>query len=187
VKKAKKHIPNLLSLLRIAITPCVILLLQQRTLSAWWFALVLFTIAVITDFYDGYFARKHSLISRTGNFLDPLADKILVLSMFGAFCLFGVCPVWLFVVILIRELSVTLLRYVVESGGRQFRTSSLGKWKTVIQFIAIYVFFLSFGGLYSSDILNQIMIYLVVGSSIFSALHYGYCNRSFLKGLSNAK
>ena len=175
--KAKRYFPNFLSVLRICLTPFVIwFLLCGRIYSG--AAMLIFTLGVITDFYDGYFARKHAITSRAGNFLDPLADKFLVLSTFAAFWYIALLPLWMLCVIALREGLVTGLRLGLECCGRTMRTSMLGKLKTVLQFIAIYVLFFSYWSVFCiTPLFVDMVLYVVVGFTLFTGLYYFYVNK----------
>nr|WP_202407243.1 CDP-diacylglycerol--glycerol-3-phosphate 3-phosphatidyltransferase [Pseudalkalibacillus hwajinpoensis] len=100
-------------------------------------ATAIFIFASVTDWIDGYIARKHNLVTNLGKFLDPLADKLLVTSAFVSLVELGAAPAWIVVVILSREFAVTGLRLVASSEGEVLAASNLGKLKTWIQIIAI--------------------------------------------------
>ena len=111
------NLPNLLSLIRIILTPLFIILLFSDVPNAKFFALLVFAIAAITDAYDGYLARKYNQITPEGKFLDPLADKILVLSAFISFAFIGIIDFWMVGVIIFRDSFITGLRlwsYLLE-------------------------------------------------------------------------
>lgn len=132
------NLPNKLTLLRILLVPFFVafLLIEQIPLSCLW-ALVVFIIASITDFFDGYIARKHNMITDFGKFADPLADKILVISAFCCFIemgLIGAVPV---IIVLFREFAVTSVRLVAAAKGTVVAANMWGKAKTVSQMIAI--------------------------------------------------
>lgn len=100
-------------------------------------ALVIFIIACITDSYDGYYARKYNEETPEGKFLDPLADKVLVLSAFISFSLLGIIDYWMVGLIIFRDLFVTGLRMAIEYRGLSMVTSLIAKTKTTIQYIII--------------------------------------------------
>jgi len=102
-----------------------------------------FTIATITDFFDGYIARKYDQITNFGKMMDPIADKFLILSAFFIFARMYLYPMLLFYIICAREIGITLIRLVAMSKGQVLAAEQMGKLKTVTQFIAIYVLFLS--------------------------------------------
>jgi CDP-diacylglycerol--glycerol-3-phosphate 3-phosphatidyltransferase len=131
-------LPNILTSLRLVLVPVFLWLATRGTTAAAAGALAVFVIAVITDTLDGYYARKHGSMSDLGRFLDPLADKLLVLSAFywGAVGLGAErvwFNIWLVHLIALREVGITVLRMVHRRQGRQIVTAWAGKWKTVAQ------------------------------------------------------
>jgi len=131
-------LPNQLTVLRMALTPVFALTLMQNELHFKYSALIIFIVAALTDWYDGYVARKHNSMSRAGKYLDPLADKILVSTAFLIFALLDYMPFWMFWIIFLRDLVITLFRWYAVSTGRKFETSNYAKWKTASQMFAIY-------------------------------------------------
>ena len=128
------NLPNLLSLFRIILTPLFIIYLfsDDRLL-----ALIIFAVAAITDAYDGHLARKYNQITSQGKFLDPLADKILVLSAFFSFAFIGIIDFWMVGLITFRDMFITGLRWIISNKGFDFVTSKLSKYKTAFQLIII--------------------------------------------------
>ena len=100
-------------------------------------ALFVFIIACITDTYDGYYARKYNEVTPEGKFLDPLADKVLVLSAFSSFAFLDIIEFWMVGLIMFRDLFVTGLRMVIENKGFSMVTSFIAKTKTTVQYIII--------------------------------------------------
>jgi CDP-diacylglycerol--glycerol-3-phosphate 3-phosphatidyltransferase len=128
-------------------------------------ALVLFSCAVVTDMLDGYYARRYNAVTKWGAFLDPVADKFLVLSAFVAFWVKGLVPLWMVVLIVIRDVVVTALRLRLVAQNVSLRTSSIAKYKTGLQFVAIYLLFvytMVASGDKSSEWLHRVS-YLVTG------------------------
>lgn len=156
-------IPNMISLLRVFLMPLFLYLIFQPERSMKFAALMVFSFASLTDFLDGWSARKLKQESELGKFLDPLADKILVISTLVAFLLIDyLIPLWMIVVIIGRDVFVTLLRYVAVRKGMSIRTSRFGKIKTAFQMISILII---------------IMVFIVRGSSVtvpeeFMSEHY---------------
>jgi CDP-diacylglycerol--glycerol-3-phosphate 3-phosphatidyltransferase len=140
-----KHVPNALTIIRIVVTPILLLLLFADSLAAQAWALGLFVFASISDWADGKVARRFGVGSRLGQFLDPIADKVLVLGTF--ITLVFVLPEdvawWLVAIIAFRDLSVTVYRIILKRSGRVLTTSRNAKWKTAAQLtflIAVLVF-----------------------------------------------
>lgn len=139
-------LPNILTISRIilAILLLVFLLHSELFLPAWahpswvnYFACLIFCIASLTDFFDGYIARNFGVESVFGEVFDPLADKMLILSAFIGLLLVGRANAWAVFIILSREFFITGLRVVVASSGRSIAASYLGKYKTGVQIAAI--------------------------------------------------
>ena len=136
-------LPNILTFLRILLTPIfIICLFGEFELAKLW-ALVIFVVASITDAYDGYYARKNNLVTDAGRFLDPLADKILVSSAFISFAIMNLIDFWMVGLIIFRDLFVTGLRMIMTRNGFTMMTSKIAKSKTLVQ-IAIIIFTLLF-------------------------------------------
>jgi CDP-diacylglycerol--glycerol-3-phosphate 3-phosphatidyltransferase len=141
--------PNVLTLVRVAIVPLIVYLLTDPGRLAGLAAAVLFFGAALTDYLDGYLARKRGIVTTLGKFLDPLADKLLVVSgliMLAAMpCERGVAdtacdprvPAWVVVLIVGRELAVTGLRSIAASEGITLGAEELGKYKTIFQIFAL--------------------------------------------------
>ncbi len=134
--------PNQLSVLRIILTPLFVWAFFSKGLEWKEISLVLFVIASITDWYDGHVARKYGMTSLWGRFLDPLADKILVLTVFVVFAATHYVAWWMVIVVVIRDVVVTGLRWYAMYKKRPIRTSYTAKAKTTGQMIVIYVILL---------------------------------------------
>ncbi|MEW6299626.1 MAG: CDP-diacylglycerol--glycerol-3-phosphate 3-phosphatidyltransferase [Thermodesulfobacteriota bacterium] len=134
-------LPNILSLLRIALIPLLVYLLTDtgRLCSA--LAALVFFLACLTDFFDGYLARRHGYTTILGQFLDPLADKLLVASvliMLAAADRSPRVPAWMVVIIIGRELAVTGLRAIASGEGVILPAEELGKYKMILQMFALH-------------------------------------------------
>ncbi|MDF1657985.1 MAG: CDP-diacylglycerol--glycerol-3-phosphate 3-phosphatidyltransferase [Verrucomicrobiales bacterium] len=103
-------------------------------------ALIVFVIAAITDFLDGYLARKHQLITNFGKLMDPLADKVLMCAGFVLLSRLELIPAWMVVVILSREFLVTGLRLLASAEGVVLAAEALGKYKTIMQIVTVIYF-----------------------------------------------
>ncbi len=142
-------VPNILTIMRIVLATAMFMILPLEFFKT---ALVLFIVAALTDYADGWWARKFNLVTKVGRILDPFADKMLVCGSFiyllsfpklcevtlpwtGSFN-WGIAP-WMVVVIVLREMLVTMLRALVEGSGGDFSAKWIGKWKTGIQCIAV--------------------------------------------------
>lgn len=155
------NVPNTLSLVRVFLAPLVLLFLSLRISAPVPFlsldgaepltlgdllAAVVFIIAAITDSMDGYIARKHHLITTLGKFIDPLADKVLVIAAMIALVELQRIPGWIVLVIITREFVVTGLRLVAAAEGVVIAASKGGKLKTVFQIVALAMLILKLPG-----------------------------------------
>jgi CDP-diacylglycerol--glycerol-3-phosphate 3-phosphatidyltransferase len=132
------NLPNILTMARVFLTCLFIIFAQQGASGAWW-ALFFFVLAVITDFADGYIARKYDLITSFGKFMDPVADKFLILSAFFMLAFEGLVPLWMVLVIAVREILVTASRVQCMTRGEVIPAEQTGKIKTVVQMTTIIV------------------------------------------------
>ncbi len=183
--------PNLLSLLRIILTPFFLFFFQKDDYYSKIIGTVIFTLASLTDWYDGYLARKYKKTTRFGQFIDPVADKILVSSALILFTVEKFIYVWTVFIIVGRDIIITLLRIYALHKGRSIITSTFAKWKTFFQmgFIFALLIYLSIPGLpdvtltYSKSDWMQwttVTISFVVILTIASGIHYLIFNRSHL-------
>jgi CDP-diacylglycerol---glycerol-3-phosphate 3-phosphatidyltransferase len=145
-------LPNQLTILRIILTPVFLFLFLSSDPFYIQISLAVFFIAALTDWYDGWLARKYNYISDWGKFWDPLADKILTSTAFLGFVFVGLLPLWMVILIIIRDLVVTLLRVYAESRGYNFVTSYYAKWKTLLQMVFLYYLLLLYVGLNTKEI-----------------------------------
>ncbi len=146
--------PNQLTVLRIILTPVFVFLFLSNNPTMQQISLVVYIIAAITDWYDGWLARKFNYITEWGKFLDPLADKVLTSGAFIVFVVVGVLDLWMVLVIIFRDFLITGLRIYADYKKRSFSTSVLAQWKTFIQMVFIY-YLLLFYILKTVEPLNQ--------------------------------
>ncbi|HSP60447.1 MAG TPA: CDP-diacylglycerol--glycerol-3-phosphate 3-phosphatidyltransferase [Ornithinimicrobium sp.] len=142
------NVPNALTVLRIFMVPLFgwLLLAHGGEDTAWrWWATVVFVVAIATDWVDGFLARRDGLITDFGKLMDPIADKALTGTALVGLSLIGALPWWITVVILVREVGITLLRFVVIRRG-VIPASKGGKLKTVLQALAITLLLAPVGG-----------------------------------------
>lgn len=130
--------PNQLTLLRILLTPVFVAFLFSQNPVLRQLSLIVFIVALLTDWYDGWVARKWGYVTRWGTFLDPLADKVVTSAALVSFVVLGLSPAWPVWLIVIRDIAITLLRSYAEFKGKPFDTSRFAKTKTFIQFVVIY-------------------------------------------------
>ena len=132
-------LPNQLTTLRIILVPVFVALLLQKDPYLKLFGVVVFTVASLTDAYDGYHARKYGEITRLGAFLDPLADKLLITSAFLLYVAQGYLALWMVLLVAARDILITVLRVYAEYRDRPVVTSKEAKYKTVAQNLFAYV------------------------------------------------
>lgn len=131
------NLPNLLTLGRVAAIPMLVILLLFDSREAGFWAAAVFGLAAITDWLDGWLARKWEIVTVLGKFLDPLADKLIVMAALIMLIPLGRAPAWAVFLILAREMVVTGLRSIASSEGIVIAASDLGKYKTILQMTAI--------------------------------------------------
>ncbi|MBV5341283.1 MAG: CDP-diacylglycerol--glycerol-3-phosphate 3-phosphatidyltransferase [Deltaproteobacteria bacterium] len=131
------NLPNILTMTRIATIPLLAALLMSPTRSAGFWAAALFAVASITDWLDGYLARRMGIVTTFGKFLDPIADKLIVMAALIMILPFDRVPAWMVLVILGREIIITGLRGIASTEGIVIQASNLGKYKTIFQIVAI--------------------------------------------------
>lgn len=131
------NVPNSLTMARIAAVPVVLILLLFESRANCFWAAAVFSLAAITDWLDGYLARKLEVVTVLGKFLDPLADKLIVMVALVMLIPLERVPAWAVFIILAREMLVTGLRSIASSEGIVIAASPLGKYKTIFQMISI--------------------------------------------------
>ena len=186
------NLPNKLTIFRIILVPIMVIIpflgLEEKVAGipiSWIIVDIIFIIASITDKLDGYLARKNNQVTAFGKFLDPLADKILVLSAMMMLVEMAKLPAWIPIIVLAREFMVSGYRLIaVEKGGIVIAASKWGKLKTVTQMIAIILAFLDLNGfgdcftgtLQGGDLILNLIVTIImiiqVIATIFSGVDY---------------
>ena len=136
--------PNQLTFLRILLTPVFVAFLFSANPVLRQLSPLVFFIAMLTDWYDGWVARRWGYVTRWGTFLDPLADKIVTSAALIAFIYLNLVPPWTVWVIVVRDIAITFLRSYAELKGKPFDTSRMAKTKTFLQFALIYYVLLAY-------------------------------------------
>jgi len=188
------NIPNRITLSRILLIPVFIILLSipwdwgTIDLNNWsigvtqFIAALIFIIASLTDWIDGYYARKYNLVTNLGKFLDPLADKLLVAAALILLVELGTAPAWVVIIIISREFAVTGLRLVAAGEGIVLAASPLGKIKTITQLIAIPALLLdNFPFVFMNIRFDLIMLYIALIFTAWSGLDYFIKNWHVMK------
>lgn len=170
------NIANKLSVIRILLVPVFIIsLISNGTNNL--IAVIIFSIASFTDFLDGYLARKYNLVTVFGQFLDPLADKLLTLSAFIMLTGIGKIPAWTVCIIMAREITITGFRVIAASSGVNIAASKYGKIKTITQIFSIILLLVNFK-------FSLVVYYIAVIFTIISGIEYIIKNKNILD-LSN--
>jgi CDP-diacylglycerol--glycerol-3-phosphate 3-phosphatidyltransferase len=171
-------IPNLLSFFRILIIPVLVYLLTYTDRFSALMAALLFLVASITDYFDGYLARRHRSVSDLGKILDPLADKLIVASVLIMLAAMDrphepSVPAWMVVVILARETAVTVVRGIALSEGIVMQAETLGKYKFILQSFALCGLLLHYTYL-GLDFFAAGMYFLVLSAlvAVWSGINY---------------
>ena len=172
--------PNKLTIARMIIVPFLVIFL----LTGWggeanrYISLTLFVGASVTDWIDGYLARKNNLVTNFGKFMDPLADKLLVCS--AMICMIDLkrLPAWFVIIIIAREFIISGFRLIAAENGIVIAANYWGKFKTASQMIMIILLILHFDGIFV--ILEQIFIWLSLALTIISLITYIWQNRTVL-------
>jgi len=173
------NIPNMLTLLRIAAIPLVLYFMAQRDPVHSFYAACVFGAASITDALDGYLARKLDVVTVLGKFLDPLADKLLVMGCLIYMVQMGRLAAWLAVILVGRELAITALRAIASSEGLVIAASAGGKNKTAFQLAGISALILHYPYpiLWTNEVVNfhvvgTYLVYISLLFSVFSGMEY---------------
>ncbi len=168
-----------ITLIRVALIPLymVFMYLSGGVTGLWmWLALAVFVVASLTDYVDGQIARKCHQVSDFGKFLDPLADKLLVISAMTMYCQWGVMPAWALMLVLTREFAVTGLRLIAVGKGRVIAAGMGGKVKTASTMVGLCVM-MAVPGI---PVLNWIVIGVIVVTTVYSGVEYFVQNWSCL-------
>jgi CDP-diacylglycerol---glycerol-3-phosphate 3-phosphatidyltransferase len=176
------NLPNLLTMGRVAVIPLVILLIDRGSPKDCWWAALVYSAAALTDLIDGWLARRMHVVSVLGKFLDPLADKLLVMAVLIYLVPMGRIPTWAVTLLLARELSVTGLRSIASSEGVVIAAGDDGKSKTALQMVGLlclilgYPYHLTLGPIDLGDVdlvyVGRALVYVSLVFSIMSALSY---------------
>ena len=173
--------PNQLTLLRIILTPAFALLLFSDSPTNKQIALLVYCLAAITDWYDGWVARRWGYITHWGKFLDPLADKVLTSAAFVSFVFIGYASAWMVWIIVTRDILITLLRSYSEYKSKPVETIKFARTKTFFQLVVIYFFlvvyvvrsspslYARYGTLVEVVAIKEVMVGLMVIVTILTA------------------
>lgn len=165
--------PNTLTLFRIAVVPCIVILLLFPNRFCTFIAALMFSAAAITDYFDGFYARQLGLESELGKIMDPVADKLLVTSTLIMLSSLNWIPAWVACIIIGRELAVTGLRNIVSGKGEDVSASNLGKYKTGFQIAALIpllIHYKYFG--IDFHVIGMVFLWLALLLTLYSGADY---------------
>jgi CDP-diacylglycerol--glycerol-3-phosphate 3-phosphatidyltransferase len=176
------NLPNILTYLRVAMIPIVIVLLERGTKRDAIYATLVYAAAAITDVLDGFLARKLGIVSIIGKFLDPLADKLIVMATLVWMTTIGRIQAWAVILLLAREISITALRAIASSEGFVISASDSGKQKTALQMVGILLMILGYPyhlrllgidlGVVDLVLVGRALVFLSLVMSFLSAAEY---------------
>jgi len=173
------NLPNKLTIFRVILIPFfVVLLLFDITAYDKWSALAIFIVASLTDFLDGYIARKYNLVTNFGKFMDPLADKLLVCSAMICLVELARIPAWVVIVIIAREFIISGFRLVASDNGVVIAASYWGKFKTTFQIVMIC---LMIADLEPLILITQIVMWVALALTVISLVDYLIKNKSVMQ------
>ena len=183
MEKLSRHqiltLPNGLSIIRILVIPIVIILLFSEGLVYRFVNAGLFMLAAVTDTFDGYLARRRGMVTTLGKFLDPLADKLLIVAALIALIPAREIPVWMVIIVVGREIAVTGLRSIAAAQGMVIAAGTWGKYKTFLEVLSI--FFLILDGEYFSIDFRDAGVALLGVAVVFALISGVVYFRDFLK------
>ena len=168
-----KTTANKITMLRIILIPVFLVLAYTDKMMA---ALAVYIIACLTDFVDGYIARHYNQISNFGKFMDPLADKMLVLAAMCFFVENGQMAGWAVAVVLFREFAVSGMRLLAVEQGQVIAAAWSGKIKTAATMVCLIVMIIV-----NINIINIVSTVIIVGTTVYSGVEYFYVNRAVFK------
>ena len=166
---------NKLTMLRVALIPVYLIVLYWGFAGATYAALAIFVIASLTDFVDGYIARHYNQTTDFGKFMDPLADKVLVLSSMLWFCQAGRLPAWAVAIVVAREFAVSGLRLVAVDNGRVIAAGWSGKVKTFSTMVCLCLMHLPIPGW-----LDWVCVAVIAVTTLYSGVEYFVKNKDVL-------
>ena len=175
------NLPNKLTILRVLMIPFFVLFMLMDITGAAdkWIAVALFVIASLTDFLDGYIARKYNLVSNFGKFMDPLADKLLVSAAMICLVEMGRLPAWVVILIISREFIISGFRLIASDNGIVIAASYWGKFKTVFQMAMIIVLICNLGEAFV--VVENVLIWVSLILTVVSLVDYIVKNAGVLK------
>ena len=176
------NLANKITLIRVFMIPVFLFVYMAKPFGmtpSLWVALIIFSLAAITDAIDGHIARQRNMVSNFGRLMDPLADKLLVCAALVAFVASGSLPAWAVIILISREFYISGLRQLALTSGKVLAASSSAKFKTIFQIILI-IYVLMPIQMFRFDWLVMVVLIITVAASVFSAAEYTYNNNDVL-------
>lgn len=174
MKKFARHIPNMLTIIRIILMPIVLLLIFNSKMTE---ALIVFLIACFTDLVDGHIARKYNFISKTGMWLDPLADKLMAVGVLVAFTIKGIIPLFVMLIIFTKELLMIIGGMIIVGKKRSAPANKFGKMASFVLNTSIgLAFFHNNFIAYGIANLDTYIVYVALAFSVFAFVQYAVKN-----------
>ena len=176
------NLPNRLTVLCVCMVPVFVVFMLWDGLgsAAKYVAAAIFILASMTDWLDGYLARKNNLVTDFGKFMDPIADKLLVCSAMICLVEKGALPAWIVIIIIGREFIISGFRLVASDKGVVIAASYWGKFKTVSQMLMVILLILDLGGVFHT--IAQVLMWIALVLTVVSLADYMVKNRSVLSG-----
>jgi len=177
-------LPNQLTVLRIILSPVFLFFFLSDVIWMKQVSVAIYIVAALSDWYDGWLARKFNYITSWGKFWDPLADKILTSVAFIGFAIVDLIPSWMVIVIVGRDVIITLLRVFADMKNYAFTTSYYAKWKTLLQMVFLYYLLILYVAQFTPEInlrygdlisllLNKALIYFIALLITMITFHSG--------------
>ena len=166
------NLANRLTMLRVILIPVFLIVLYADFESCRYVALAIFAVASATDFLDGYIARSRNLVTDFGKFMDPLADKVLVMTAMLMFVSWGQMPAWVMAVVLARELAVSGLRMIAATEGKVIAAAWSGKVKTASTMVCILLMLLPI-----PETVNLVCWIVILVTTVYSGVEYFIKNK----------
>jgi CDP-diacylglycerol--glycerol-3-phosphate 3-phosphatidyltransferase len=175
------NLPNALTISRIFLTPLLVVVLLTRMEGKEIYGALIFCVAALTDYFDGYFARKRNQVTTIGKLLDPIADKLLVSSAFISLVELQLAPAWMVVIIVGREFAVSGIRSIAASLGHVMPANWFGKTKMVVQIFTIVVLIVADTYKEHWLLFGRFLLWATMVVSLVSAASYVWTFLGFLR------
>ena len=171
------NLANKITLFRVICIPVFIIFMYMKGTAMAWAALAVYALGSISDFVDGYIARKYNMVTDFGKFMDPLADKMLVITAMLMFVAQGRMPAWVLALVITREFAVSGLRLIAVEGGRVIAAAKSGKIKTASTMVCNIIMLIPF---FSSPTIDLICSLVILVTTLYSGVEYFIVNRDVM-------